>query len=53
MTEEEIVSSLPAKENILELMGTTKVLSMKGTNSLAYWDIRYQYDPRVIEAEDR
>ena len=34
-------------------MAITKVLSQKGTNSLGYWEVRYQYDPKAIEAEQR
>ena len=51
--EDTVVSRLPAKENIMELMAITKILSQKGTNSLGHWEVRYQYDPMAIEAEER
>ena len=53
IAEDKVVGSLPPKENSLELMAITKVLSQKGTNSLGYWEVRYQYDPKAIEAEQR
>ena len=53
ITEDKVVSSLPPKANILKSMVVTKLLSQKGTNSLGYWEVQYQYDPKAIEAVQR
>ncbi|ESP02739.1 hypothetical protein LOTGIDRAFT_171808 [Lottia gigantea] len=51
--EKQILSCLPSKENSLDVMVVTKVLSAKGTNSLGDFELMYIADPnakRVVEA---
>ncbi|XP_071948707.1 allene oxide synthase-lipoxygenase protein-like [Antedon mediterranea] len=44
-TEEDVLKSLPDKEQTLSVMVVTKLLSDKGTNSLGHFEVNYQYDP--------
>lgn len=53
ITEEDVMKILPKKKAMYEALATAKVLSKKSTNSLGDWEVRWQYDPRVMEVEER
>ena len=39
---------------LVEILSVAKVLSNNPTeNSLGYWEISWQYDPKAIQAEER
>ncbi|KAH9509997.1 hypothetical protein Btru_044803 [Bulinus truncatus] len=47
MTEQDILKALPDKENTLEILTITKVLSTKGTKSLGDFEVQYIVDPKA------
>uniref|UniRef100_A0A0L8H317 Lipoxygenase domain-containing protein n=1 Tax=Octopus bimaculoides TaxID=37653 RepID=A0A0L8H317_OCTBM len=47
-TEKDIIDALLEKEQILDVLSVTHLLSSKGTNSLGYFETRYIYDPRAV-----
>ncbi|XP_067141773.1 allene oxide synthase-lipoxygenase protein-like [Centruroides vittatus] len=50
LTEEDILNHLPDKSVTLDIIIITRLLSMKGTNSLGDFEVQYLYDPVSIEA---
>ncbi|XP_033110246.1 arachidonate 5-lipoxygenase-like isoform X2 [Anneissia japonica] len=49
-TEADVLKSLPDKEQTLDIMVVTKLLSDRGTNSLADFEVNYQFDPIGMKA---
>ncbi|XP_029647282.1 allene oxide synthase-lipoxygenase protein isoform X1 [Octopus sinensis] len=47
-TEKDIIDALPEKDQILDVLSVTHLLSSKGTNSLGYFETRYIYDPKAL-----
>ena len=50
-SEEDIVDALPNKEQMVDTMVITKLLSSRGTKSLAEWEFQYQYEPTALKIE--
>uniref|UniRef100_T1IPC8 Lipoxygenase domain-containing protein n=1 Tax=Strigamia maritima TaxID=126957 RepID=T1IPC8_STRMM len=53
LSETDIISYLPSKSITLDIMVITKMLSMKGTNSLGDFEVQYLYDPVTLDAAER
>ncbi|XP_030842351.1 arachidonate 5-lipoxygenase isoform X2 [Strongylocentrotus purpuratus] len=50
LTEKDIIAQLPGKEETLDAIVLTKILSSKGTNSLGDFEVQYIYDPDGLQA---
>ncbi|KAH9509992.1 hypothetical protein Btru_044797 [Bulinus truncatus] len=48
VTEQDILKCLPDKEQTLEIMTMTKLLSTKGTRSLGDFEVQYIVDPKAV-----
>ena len=48
-----MVQSLPDKEQALDVLQVTHVLSQKGTNSLGDYEVNYTYEPTALKALDQ
>ncbi|XP_041479658.1 polyunsaturated fatty acid 5-lipoxygenase-like [Lytechinus variegatus] len=53
LTEKDIIAQLPDKEETLDVIVLTKILSSKGTNSLGDFEVQYIYDPPGLKALDK
>lgn len=53
LSEEDVVKSLPTKDQTLDVMTITDVLSQRGTNELGNFEMQYAYHPVFIAAVDR
>ena len=53
LSEDYVVESLPTKDQTLDVMSITWVLSQLGTNSLGDFEEQYAYDPTSLLALDR
>ena len=53
LTEEYIVTSLPSKEQALDVVEVTHLLSQRGTNELGNFEVQYAHDPIALQALER
>ena len=49
--EEDILEALPNREEMVDTMVITKLLSSRGSKSLAEWEFQYQYEPGALKIE--
>ena len=52
LTEEDVMRCLPDSATILHTLASMRLNTIK-YNRLTYWDIQYQFDPRVLRVEAR
>lgn len=51
LTEDDLAKLLPDQEGAIEIIATTRLLSMARSRPLAEWEYQFQYDPKAIEFE--
>ena len=51
LTEDDLARLLPEQEEAIEIIATTRLLSMARARPLGEWEYQFQYDPKAIEIE--